>query len=357
MAQLNDLLVTGDARILGSIDSPTMTEKTNYTDFASEFSTSTNYSTGNCVIYNNKFYRCIASHTAGDWNSSHFSEISLNDIQFKNLDTAIKTGKGNQTTVYSVLSDLSKHDLIAGPYSITNSKHILMDTDSNLVNQRFLITYNSSTSYRQFSYSAILTINTKQNSTEAYINYNNFTNMRFIVYTATDAIFGTHHIYLTGFDSTSIENINIYNLDKPLNDSFYVNYVNSAVPSGLTQQPIDITPSIREYQFDGTVDINVTIPMNFKVRYGRKLTICLGGTRANQLDEAYEIFFLNSTTFTARRIGVAGSDWSAGATSFTTQVRSDIIKFVSTTSATWSDSLVITPGSTRPIVVRVSLES
>lgn len=46
---------------------------------ALEFSTTTNYSTGDYCIYNNNFYRFIADHPAGAWNSSHVTAVKIAD--------------------------------------------------------------------------------------------------------------------------------------------------------------------------------------------------------------------------------------------------------------------------------------
>lgn len=50
-----------------------------FPSLAPAFSTSTAYAVGNFVIYQNKLYRCIATHSAGAWNTSHFSLATLND--------------------------------------------------------------------------------------------------------------------------------------------------------------------------------------------------------------------------------------------------------------------------------------
>ena len=48
--------------------------------FAPAFSTSTSYAVGAFVIYQNKLYRCKTTHSAGEWNTSHFELATLNDI-------------------------------------------------------------------------------------------------------------------------------------------------------------------------------------------------------------------------------------------------------------------------------------
>ena len=44
------------------------------------FSTSTAYTVGQFVFYQNKLYRCSTAHSAGAWNSSHFTLANLNDV-------------------------------------------------------------------------------------------------------------------------------------------------------------------------------------------------------------------------------------------------------------------------------------
>ena len=44
------------------------------------FSASTAYTVGQFVIYQNKLYRCTTAHSAGAWNSSHFTLANLNDV-------------------------------------------------------------------------------------------------------------------------------------------------------------------------------------------------------------------------------------------------------------------------------------
>ncbi len=51
-----------------------------FPSLAPAFSTSTAYAVGNFVMYQNKLYRCIIAHSAGAWNTSHFSLATLNDV-------------------------------------------------------------------------------------------------------------------------------------------------------------------------------------------------------------------------------------------------------------------------------------
>lgn len=47
--------------------------KANSESFANPFNSETNYSVGDYVVYNDSFYRCTTAHSAGEWNSNHFT--------------------------------------------------------------------------------------------------------------------------------------------------------------------------------------------------------------------------------------------------------------------------------------------
>ena len=64
---------------------------------APAFSTSTSYSVGDFVIYQNQLYKCTTAHSAGNWNSSHFTLATLASI----TSIAGVTGvKGNSEATY-----------------------------------------------------------------------------------------------------------------------------------------------------------------------------------------------------------------------------------------------------------------
>ena len=46
---------------------------------ANEFSESTSYSVGDYVIYEGDLYVCIQDHTAGSWDSTHFTITNIAD--------------------------------------------------------------------------------------------------------------------------------------------------------------------------------------------------------------------------------------------------------------------------------------
>lgn len=61
---------------------------TNYIlpSFAPTFSTATAYGVGTFVIYQNRLYKCTTAHSAGAWNSSHFALATLNDLATAKAD-------------------------------------------------------------------------------------------------------------------------------------------------------------------------------------------------------------------------------------------------------------------------------
>ena len=54
--------------------------------FAPTFSTSTAYSVGTFVTYQNRLYKCTTAHSAGAWNASHFALATLNDLATAKAD-------------------------------------------------------------------------------------------------------------------------------------------------------------------------------------------------------------------------------------------------------------------------------
>lgn len=48
-------------------------------NLASAFDTATDYTVGSYVIYNGSLYKCIANHTAGAWDSTHFTVVNVGD--------------------------------------------------------------------------------------------------------------------------------------------------------------------------------------------------------------------------------------------------------------------------------------
>lgn len=49
------------------------------TDIAPAFSAETNYSVGDLVYYDGALYECTTEHTAGVWNSEHFTDTAIDD--------------------------------------------------------------------------------------------------------------------------------------------------------------------------------------------------------------------------------------------------------------------------------------
>lgn len=56
---------------------PDVSAKADLTDLAPSFSTSTAYAVGDYVVYNSDVYRCKTAHSAGAWNSSHFTKVAV----------------------------------------------------------------------------------------------------------------------------------------------------------------------------------------------------------------------------------------------------------------------------------------
>ena len=56
---------------------PDVSTKADLTDLAPSFSTSTAYAVGDYVVYNSDVYRCKTAHSAGAWNSSHFTKVAV----------------------------------------------------------------------------------------------------------------------------------------------------------------------------------------------------------------------------------------------------------------------------------------
>lgn len=59
------------------IDVVGINDKADLTDLAPSFSTATAYAVGDYVIYNGNLYRCTVAHSAGAWNSSHFTDVTV----------------------------------------------------------------------------------------------------------------------------------------------------------------------------------------------------------------------------------------------------------------------------------------
>lgn len=66
------------------------TYKADFSDFAPTFSTSATYSVGDYVIYNGNLYRCTVAHSAGSWNASHFTLITVgSELELKADKTSL----------------------------------------------------------------------------------------------------------------------------------------------------------------------------------------------------------------------------------------------------------------------------
>ena len=96
--------------------------------FAPTFSTSTAYSVGTFVIYQNKLYKCTTVHSAGAWNASHFALATLNDLATAkadkvagaiNNDIAILDANGNLKDSGISVADLTGVTDLAPLFSTT----------------------------------------------------------------------------------------------------------------------------------------------------------------------------------------------------------------------------------------------
>lgn len=142
------------------------------------FSTSTAYTVGQFVIYQNKLYRCTTAHSAGDWNGSHFTLANLNDITANNLINQLPTetsnlqdadyfisqtaGGGSSTTTYKRKATSKIWDYIKGKLTgaisgvltsnLTASRMVVTDTNGKLTVASSIgvtgVKGNSETNYR-----------------------------------------------------------------------------------------------------------------------------------------------------------------------------------------------------------------
>ena len=79
------------------------------------FSTSTAYTVGQFVIYQNKLYRCATAHSAGAWNNSHFTLANLNDVNNASVASGtlpIAHGGTGATTASEAKSNLGLSNVV-----------------------------------------------------------------------------------------------------------------------------------------------------------------------------------------------------------------------------------------------------
>lgn len=76
-----------------------LNKKANVSTLATAFSASTNYAVGDYVIYNGNLYRCTVAHSAGDWNASHFTAVTVGN----ELETL------KQTKTENIVIDLANY--------------------------------------------------------------------------------------------------------------------------------------------------------------------------------------------------------------------------------------------------------
>lgn len=87
--------------------------KVDIKDVAPTFSTSTTYLIGDMVYYNGVLYRCSTAHSAGTWNSSHFTATTVNEefgVRFY-ASTTPKTGGGEKTFVFDLSTIIGRNSM------------------------------------------------------------------------------------------------------------------------------------------------------------------------------------------------------------------------------------------------------
>ena len=81
-------------------------------DLAVDFDETINYAIGQYVVYNGDLYKCTTAHTAGVWDTGHFTEVTIGDEltlkQNKTLDTPLVVNGTTVTTVEGLMSLFNK---------------------------------------------------------------------------------------------------------------------------------------------------------------------------------------------------------------------------------------------------------
>ena len=70
------------------------------TDIAPAFSAETNYSVGDLVYYDGALYECTTEHTAGAWNSEHFTDTAIDD-QLNAINSNLTSATSIQTLSFA----------------------------------------------------------------------------------------------------------------------------------------------------------------------------------------------------------------------------------------------------------------
>ena len=129
--------------------------KADMADLAPLFSSSTSYSVGQYVTYIGTLYRCTVAHSAGAWDSSHFTAVTVGG-ELENLED----NKANRTEL-AVPSDAVLH------YSFDDVPDYPDGTNIYYKNNNFTVT--SDFTYRQCTGSIVDSkLNLKSNGNESY---------------------------------------------------------------------------------------------------------------------------------------------------------------------------------------------
>ena len=104
-------------------------------DFASDFSDTTTYAVGDYVTYNGQFYRCTTAHSAGAWNASHFTAVTIGgELETKADQTELAKKVDKTTTVNGhALSGnvtVTKSDVGLGNVANINLSNVVNTGDS-----------------------------------------------------------------------------------------------------------------------------------------------------------------------------------------------------------------------------------
>lgn len=130
------------------------TSKADLTDLAPAFSTSSAYAVGQYVTYDGDLYRCISAHTAGAWNSNHFTIQTVSDLV-----------RVNGSTYTGDLNDLT-----------TDGQYFVNSTSTNLPTAGYgIINISNNTNPNGNALQTVQTFITMASPNSMYYRYKNIT--------------------------------------------------------------------------------------------------------------------------------------------------------------------------------------
>lgn len=94
---------------------------------AEDFSTSKSYAVGDYVVYNGDLYRCSTAHSAGAWDASHFTQITVTS----ELDTKMTKGKDYVTAGRSINSTAGTKSTAEGQGNTASGNYSHVEGNSN----------------------------------------------------------------------------------------------------------------------------------------------------------------------------------------------------------------------------------